>query len=43
MRSNPRLGGGRTREEYIAIMEGLKLAKPARIDEAVPGNMVCGL
>lgn len=43
MTSNPRLGGGRTREEYIKIMEGLKLAKPARIDEAVPGNMVCGL
>jgi glyoxylase-like metal-dependent hydrolase (beta-lactamase superfamily II) len=43
MASNPRLGGGRTREEYIEIMQGLKLAKPARIDEAVPGNMVCGL
>lgn len=43
MASNPRLGGGRTREEYIEIMQGLKLAKPARIDEAVPGNLVCGL
>ena len=40
---NPRIGGGRSREEYIAIMNGLKLAKPARIEEAVPGNMACGL
>ena len=40
---NPRIGGGRSREEYISIMEGLKLAKPARIEEAVPGNMACGL
>ena len=41
--SNPRIGGGRSREEYIAIMDELKLAKPARIDEAVAGNMACGL
>ena len=41
--SNPRIGGGRSRDEYIAIMDELKLAKPARIDEAVPGNMACGL
>ena len=40
---NPRIGGGRSREEYIATMNGLKLAKPARIEEAVPGNMACGL
>jgi len=40
---NPRIGGGRSREEYISIMDGLKLAKPARIEEAVPGNMACGL
>jgi len=40
---NPRIGGGRSREAYIAIMNGLKLAKPARIEEAVPGNMACGL
>ena len=40
---NPRIGGGCSREEYIAIMNGLKLAKPARIEEAVPGNMACGL
>lgn len=43
MRSNPRIGGGRSRDEYIAIMDELKLAKPARIEEAVPGNMACGM
>ncbi len=42
-KSNPRIGGGRSRDEYISIMDDLKLAKPARIDEAVPGNMACGL
>ena len=41
--SNPRIGVGRSRDEYIAIMDELKLAKPARIEEAVPGNMACGL
>jgi glyoxylase-like metal-dependent hydrolase (beta-lactamase superfamily II) len=40
--SNSRIGAGRSRDEYITIMDGLQLAKPARIDEAVPGNLVCG-
>ena len=39
---NPRIGGGKSREEYIAIMQSLDLPKPARIDEAVPGNLACG-
>lgn len=41
--SNPRLGGGKSREEYIAIMDGMDLPKPGRIEEAVPGNLHCGL
>ena len=41
--NNPRLGGGRTREEYIAIMDAMSLPKPKRIDEAVPGNLECGM
>jgi len=40
---NPRLGNGKTREEYIAIMDGMELPKPKLIDKAVPGNMECGL
>ncbi len=33
---NPRLGGARTLEEFTAIMDGLGLAYPQRIDVAVP-------
>ncbi len=40
---NPRIGSGRSRDEYIAIMNNLNLATPARINEAVPGNLSCGL
>jgi glyoxylase-like metal-dependent hydrolase (beta-lactamase superfamily II) len=38
-RFNPRLGGDRTEAEFVAIMAGLHLAKPARIDVAVPANL----
>ena len=41
-RFNPRLGGGRTKAEFIAIMESLDLANPAKIDVAVPANLKCG-
>lgn len=40
---NPRLGGGKTVEEFTAIMEGLNLADPKKIDVAVPANLRCGL
>ncbi len=39
---NPRLGGGRSRDEFVAIMDGLDLAYPKKIDFAVPGNELCG-
>ena len=42
-RFNPRLGGGRSRAEYIEIMESMDLEKPKLIDIAVPGNQSCGL
>lgn len=42
-RHNPRLGNGKSRNEFIAIMDALDLPKPKRIDVAVPGNMRCGL
>jgi glyoxylase-like metal-dependent hydrolase (beta-lactamase superfamily II) len=41
-RLNPRLGGGRTEDEFVATMAALDLAMPARIDEAVPRNLACG-
>jgi len=40
---NPRLGQGRTVEEFTAIMAGLKLPYPKFIDYAVPGNRQCGV
>jgi hypothetical protein len=40
---NPRLGGGKTVEEFTAIMDGLNLAEPKKIAVAVPANQRCGL
>ena len=40
--SNPRLAG-KTREEFIEIMNNLNLPKPKYIDQAVPANRYCGL
>jgi glyoxylase-like metal-dependent hydrolase (beta-lactamase superfamily II) len=39
---NPRLGGGRSREEFVKIMSELKLDPPKKIHEALPANMACG-
>jgi sulfur dioxygenase len=40
---NARMGKGRTRDEFIAIMQDLKLAYPKFIDKALPANQSCGL
>jgi len=40
-RHNPRLAG-KTREQYIEIMRGLKLPDPKMMDVAVPANLACG-
>ena len=39
---NPRLGGGKTVEEFVAIMAALNLPRPAKMDVAVPANRLCG-
>lgn len=39
---NPRLGAGKTLEEFAAIMAALNLPYPRFIDYAVPGNRACG-
>jgi len=39
---NPRLGAGKTLEEFIEIMANLNLPYPKRIDIAVPANRLCG-
>lgn len=40
---NPRLGSGKTLEQFKEIMAGLKLPYPSFIDHAVPGNRQCGV
>jgi glyoxylase-like metal-dependent hydrolase (beta-lactamase superfamily II) len=40
---NPRLGGGRTLDEFLQIMAALELPYPKFIDHAVPGNRRCGV
>ena len=42
-RWNPRLGLARSEAEFAALMAGLKLAYPKRIDVAVPANLESGL
>lgn len=39
---NPRLGGGKTIDEFVAIMAGLNLPRPKKMDVAVPANRACG-
>ena len=40
---NPRLGGGRTIDEFVRTMQALELAYPKKMDVAVPANQHCGL
>jgi glyoxylase-like metal-dependent hydrolase (beta-lactamase superfamily II) len=40
-RQNPRLAG-KTRAQYIEIMNNLNLPNPKLMDEAVPANLACG-
>ncbi len=40
---NPRLGGGRPRQEFVDLMNNLNLDMPKRINEAVPANMSVGI
>lgn len=40
---NPRLGKGKTLEEFRGIMANLNLPYPTFIDHAVPGNRQCGV
>lgn len=40
-RLNPRLAG-KSREQFIALMNGLNLPPPRKLDLAVPANRACG-
>ncbi len=39
---NPRLGGGKSVEEFVAIMAAFDLPRPKKMDVAVPANRACG-
>lgn len=41
-RENKRLGGEKSRQEFVEIMANLKLAYPKQIDVALPANQACG-
>jgi len=40
---NPRVGGGKTKEEFVAIMDRLNLPTPKKLDIAVPANLHVGV
>lgn len=42
MLHNPRLGQGKTREQFKEIMANLNLPYPKMIDQALPANQSCG-
>ena len=42
LQRNPRLGGGKSLDEFVAIMAGLNLPRPKKMDVAVPANRECG-
>lgn len=39
---NVRLGGERSREDFVALMADLKLPYPRQIERALPANQACG-
>jgi len=39
---NPRIGGGKSKAEFVKIMSDLKLSYPQKIDIALPANLRCG-
>lgn len=41
-RHNPRVGTGKTKEQFVQIMRELKLDIPKKMKEAVPANLMCG-
>ncbi len=42
-RFNPRVHAKQTLEGFVKVMNSLNLKRPARIDEAVPANLSCGM
>lgn len=43
MKHNPRIGNGKSKEEFVQLMSQLNLAYPKKIDKALPANQACGM
>lgn len=39
---NPRLGGGKTKQQFVDIMANLNLSHPSKMHYALPANRLCG-
>lgn len=39
---NPRLGGSKTKAEFVELMNNLNLPYPKKIDASLPANLACG-
>jgi len=42
LKFNPRVGNGKTEDDFVKIMSELKLADPKKLAIAVPANLKCG-
>ena len=42
MKFNPRVGGGKSKADFVRMMSELKLDQPKKIATALPANMACG-
>jgi len=41
-RLNPRLGGNKSKAEFVEIMDSMDLPNPRYMSVAIPGNLACG-
>ena len=39
---NSKLGGGKTKDDFVKLMKEMKLGQPKKINVAVPANLKCG-
>jgi sulfur dioxygenase len=41
-RLNPRIGGDRSKQQFVRLMSELRLNAPTKMGEAIPANLYCG-
>jgi len=42
MRFSPRIGGDRSKQQFVRLMSELRLKAPTKMSEAIPANLYCG-